>query len=124
MPRGKNGSRQETAKPEWGGYIDIQLSQEQKADFAVWQKEHGLSDMDDILATEIKVGISFDEASSTYLASLTSDLHARANLRCVLTARAGLWEKAVALAFYKHLVILETDWGRYLPRSGRVAEVD
>lgn len=126
MPRGKNanGNGSTRTDTEWGGFIDIQLSTEQKQHFATWEKEHKLSDMDEILAAKIKVGVSFDSETDTYLATLTSDIHARANLRCVLTARAGLWERAVALAIYKHLVVLEGDWGRYMPKNGRVSEVD
>jgi len=120
MPR----KRPTPNKPaEWGGFIELRLTDEERTQFAQFNELFQWTFIDDILADEIKLGISYDTQSETYLATLTSEKHAGTNLRCVLTARANSWEKAVSLALFKHLNLLEGDWGQYKPSTGRGSEV-
>jgi hypothetical protein len=123
MPRAKKSSNPAKDEIVWGGFIDVKLTAEQKAAFAEFEAEFQWTFMDDLLADEIKLSLSYDDNTETYLASMTSVKHAGNGLRCVLTARAGTWERAVMLACYKHFALLEGDWGRYKPGSGTYAEV-
>lgn len=118
MPRAKKAK----AVPEeiqWGGFLDLRLTSDEKAAFEDWAASFDWSIIDDMLADELKLSISFDVGSSTYLASLTSIKHAGANLRCVLTARASTWERSVMLVAYKHFVLLEANWETFTPTNGR-----
>lgn len=122
MPRAKKQSK--PADIQWGGFIDVKLDADDKAEFAnfessVWQWTY----LEDVLADEIKLSLSYDVDTDTYLCSLTSVKHAGNNLRCVLTARANTWERAVMLAIFKHTALLEGDWGRFKPTNGRYSEV-
>lgn len=123
MPRKRSNGRRATTEVEWGGFIDVRLSQADKAAFGEWVRSFDMSMLDDIMAEGIKVGISWDGEGETYLCAFTSETHAGENLRCVLTGRAAVWEQAVALTCFKHLEMLAGDWGRYRPQSGRVAEI-
>ena len=124
MPRAKNTKpKNQASEPIWGGFIDVKLTADDKAKFAEFETEFQWTFLDDILADEVKVSMSYDDNTETYLASLTSVKHAGSGMRCVLTARAGTWEKSVMLALFKHFVLLESDWGRYKPSNQGYAEV-
>lgn len=118
MPRAKGKSKAEPQDISWGGFIDLKLDDDDKAGFAAWNSEFQWTYLDDLLADEMKVSFSYDDNTETYLCSLTSVKHAGNGMRCVLTARANSWELALALACYKHFVMLETDWGRFTPSNG------
>ncbi len=123
MPRAKKAA----AKPadiQWGGFIDLKLNDIEKQQFNAfesvgWQWTY----LEDVLADEIKISLSYDGDTDTYLCSLTSIKHAGNNLRCVLTARADTWERAIMLAVFKHTALLEGDWGRFKPTTGSYSEV-
>lgn len=122
MPRAKKPSK--PAEIQWGGFIDVKLDADDKSAFqtfetSTWQWTY----LEDVLADEIKLSLSYDEDNDTYLATLTSVKHAGPNMRCVLTSRADSWERAVMLAIFKHTELLEGDWGRFRPSSGRASEV-
>jgi hypothetical protein len=124
MPRAKN--KTEVTRPAdipFGGFIDVRLTPEQRAEFTDWCNADQLTFLDDVLGDEIKVGLSYDPDNETYQANLTSVKHAGSGMRVILTARAGTWEKAILLALYKHFVLLEGDWGRFRPSTGRASEV-
>lgn len=124
MPRGKKPTKQKPEDIAWGGFIDLKLSEEDKALFYKWSEEFQWTFLEDVLADEMKVSFSYDENTDTYLCSLTSVKHAGSGMRCVLTARADDWQKAAALALFKHFVLLESDWGRFTPsNNGRRSEV-
>jgi len=124
MPRAKKPTKPTAAEIQWGGFIDLKLTEDDKALFLKWNDEFQWTYLDDVLADEIKVSFSFDDTSDTYLCSLTSVKHAGTGMRCVLTARADSWERSAALALYKHFVLLESDWGRFTPsNNGRKSEI-
>lgn len=126
MPRGKNGAPKISRRKDdvdWGGFIDVRLLAADKDHFKDWVTSFDMVMLDDLLAEGLKLSLSFDAETDTYLACLTSDHHAGPNLRCVLPARAGIWEQAIALVVFKHVEMLGGDWGRYRPASGRVAEI-
>lgn len=124
MPRAKNqNGRKAAAEAEWGGFIDVRLSAADKEHFQQWLPTFDMNMVDDLLADDLKLSLTFDAETDTYLCSLTTEKHAGPGLRCVLPARAGIWERAIALAVFKHVEMLGADWGRYRPSSGRVSEV-
>lgn len=128
MPRAKkdtNGAvdARDNGGVQWGGFIDIRLTPEEKEAFLQWSEPAQWSYLDDLLADEIKLGLTYETETETYLATLTSIKHAGSNLRVVLTSRSGSWERAVMLCLYKHFILLEGDWGRYRVSTNRAAEV-
>jgi len=120
MPRAKGKGKAEPKEIVWGGFVDVKLTDEEKQQFHDWSKDGGQwTYLDDCLADEIKVSFQYDSDTETYLCSLTSVKHAGVGMRVVLTARASTWETSVMLALFKHFILLEGEWGRYLPQSGR-----
>lgn len=127
MPRGKNGSNSTQAPTPrdipFGGFIDLRLDDDERADFEIYVKGFEWNELLEVLADEIKLGISWDGTSDCYLVTFTSTKHGGKNVRYILTARADDWVRAVALVCYKHTRLLEGDWGRFKPATGRASEV-
>ncbi len=123
MPRAKKAAAK-SAEIQWGGFIDVKLDADDKAAFRDFESSNfQWTYLEDVLADEIKLSLSYDGDNDTYLCSLTSIKHAGNNLRCVLTARADTWERAIMLAIFKHAALLEGDWGRFKPATGSYSEV-
>lgn len=124
MPRGKSSNGKGTkVESVWGGFIDLRLNDDERAEFESFAANFQWSELEDCIGDDLKLGLSFDSVTGTYLATFTSDKHAGQNLRCVLTARADDWQRAVVLVIFKHLRLLEGDWGRYKPSTQRGSEV-
>lgn len=108
--QGKKGSpRDKKSDYVWQGFVDIPLSEAQKADFKSWNVE-----ADDILAAVAsvvtdgyKVTLSHDEKHGTYQASLTCLADGDPNRGFTMSGRAGDPLKALAVALYKHLEIAQ-----------------
>jgi hypothetical protein len=123
MPRAKKPA-DNPSEIQWGGFIDIKLDADDKAKFKVFETdEWQWTYLEDVLADEIKLSLSYDSGNDVYLCTLTSVKHGPANMRLVLTSRADSWERAVMLAIFKHTALLEGDWGRFRPSTGRASEV-
>ncbi|HET8671976.1 MAG TPA: hypothetical protein VFM05_15575 [Candidatus Saccharimonadales bacterium] len=133
MPRGKaNGSNasRKSGTPlagrqdNWGGFINVRLSEEDKAAFAVWSADRGgshWSDFAEYLAKGFKFSLSYDPDGDFYLATFTAEGKELigVDLRCCLTARAPEWETAVSLLMFKHEVLAHENWGSYRPAENR-----
>jgi hypothetical protein len=131
MPRGKKpgvGGSSSKGTPlagrqdNWGGFINVRLLDQDKADFAVWQADNAATlwtDLQEYLATGFKLSLSYDADGDFYLATFTAEGREiiGIDLRCCLTARAPEWETAISLLIFKHEVLAQRNWGSYRPAS-------
>lgn len=125
MARKDKGQRPNADNVNWGGFLDIRLTEDQKAAFHLWHRERGediWTEFAEIVATGLKFGLSYDAAGDFYTATFTGFGEQVIGLRdrYCMTARAPQWPTALALLVYKHLVIAEGDWGNYRPTTGRM----
>jgi len=105
---------------EWGGFLNVRLSDEQKAQFEIWCREMG----DDVwelflqaLMQGMKLSIIYDPEADTYTASLTNSPRCSCGVSSmyVLSAFAQNWHTAIALVLFKHYQILGGTWEHYRP---------
>jgi hypothetical protein len=111
---------------EWGGFINVKLDVESKAEFSDWVQGDGAkswSYLCDAVSEGLKYGLSWDPENTCFVATYTGQSVASDEKRYCLTARGSTMESATALLVYKDLIILEKDWGRYRPSNGS-AEVE
>jgi len=107
-------------KMDWGGFLNMRLSSEQKEEFTHWHRELG----DDVwelflqvLAQGMKFSLVYDADNDTYTASLTNSPRNPCGVSSlyVLSAYAQEWQTAVALVLFKHLYVLGGTWENYRP---------
>lgn len=107
---------------EWGGFLDIRISDAEKTAFDNWQVltagDHWLDFVEEI-SRGLKFGLSYDKDNDCYIATFTGYGQELIGLdaRYCMQARAPAWETSVALLMYKHLVIAQQNWGNYRPRT-------
>lgn len=106
---------------QWGGFINIRLSDDNKADFSTWYDENagqaGLL-LDDLLGQGMKVAFSFDAENSCYICTFTGKLLASSGDRFCMTTRAGRLEEVIALACWKHFSLAKGDYDNFRPKTG------
>lgn len=102
---------------KWGGFLNIRLTDDDVDDFHEWfqhaQAEVGWSLLHEALTAGLKLSVTFDVGNSTFIATLTGDLLGWGDRRAV-TSRAPLWAKAVLLAVWKHAVLSDGDYSKYV----------
>ena len=113
---------------EWGGFVPLNLVEEDKEEFADWWADNPgevRTQLDDALAAGLKFTVSFDGGNSCYIASLTGrpDSVGMRAFTCCLSARSGTFDEAVALLIYKHSALLQGDWWELVnqPKGNRSA---
>lgn len=109
---------------EWGGFINVRLTDDDKTSFGKWSIEHELtfwSDFQDYVSRGFKFGLSYNAEEDFYLATFTAGGKALIGIdaRCCLTARAPAWEDAVMLLLFKHEVLAHGNWGTYRVKEMR-----
>jgi len=133
MPRKSNKPENENAagkvkqplsvpdKAEWGGFINIRLSDEQKEDFFSWYAENPVGAgamLDDLLGAGAKVTLAFDAQNGCFIASVTGALLTDSpGVRFVSTSRASTMTEVIALTVWKHFLLVRGDYGNYRPRD-------
>lgn len=102
-------------KPEWKGYLRVNLTAEQDAHFDVWKvSQHvQLSDLDILLNNGFKFSLSWDVFHNGVSANLTANDVRLSWAGYVLTAWDTNVEDAILLLFYKHYIICEEDWEHF-----------
>lgn len=93
---------------EWGGFINIKLSEEQKEAFHAWHAGAGNEPaliLDELLGAGMKVTLAYDRENECYICSYTGKLATFSSERFVTTTRAGTMSEVIALAVYKHAYI-------------------
>lgn len=134
MPRGKKSQdsnspskslqpRAVPASADWGGYINIRLTDEEKDDARSWIAEHQteiFKYLTDDTWEGLKFSLSADVENQSFVATYTGAGWVGSKLRCALSARAGTWFEALGLLVYKHHVLASGDWGQYKTNGEKV----
>lgn len=118
----RRGRYSTTDASEWGGFINVNLSQQAKESFQSWwdtEADTFMRDADDLMGEGMKVSSSYDYENECYIVSFTGRPDAAMDFRCVMTTRASTWAEAMALAVYKHNVICKASWVDFLPNAQR-----
>lgn len=130
MPRGKNGKPVEgglversahgplwvATDADWGGYVNIRLSDDAVAEFELWS---GAPECDwwgmycELVAEGARVTCVSDPANDCYIMSATTCGWHGGTSRWTLQARAESVQRAAALLVYKHYIVAEGDWGKW-----------
>lgn len=133
MPRGKKQPEVEPSAPktaryaprepgevEWGGFVNVRMSEEDKAKYHAWVTGEG-SDfwvrLEDYLSQGMKYGLSWDGENDCFIATFTGCGVSSSASRYCLTARSDRFEDATALLVFKHAVMANEDWGTYNPNK-------
>lgn len=106
---------------KWGGFINIKLDDEQKADFYSWLEAnaaHFSAAFDDMLGDGLKASFSFDAEHECYICSIQGALvGSDPEQRYVSTSRAGSLSEVIALSVWKHVELTQGDYGNYKPKD-------
>jgi len=105
----------------WGGFINIRLDDEQRADFFGWLEAntaHFPAMFDDMLGEGVKVTFAYDGEHEAYICTVTGGLVGSSPTnRYASTSRAGTLNEVIALTVWKHFVLCEGDYGNYSPKN-------
>jgi hypothetical protein len=110
---------------EWGGYINVTVSEAERARFYEWYAvENGsvLRWSEELLAEGLKMSVAYVYTDSCFLVSLTGDLLVGSGLRWCVTSRAPALVEALCLAAWKHFVLCGGEYGDIYAVSGRKAD--
>lgn len=106
----------------WGGFINIRLEDEQKAQFFAWEEEnneHVSSYFDEMLGAGLKASFSFDATNECYILAVTGALMGSTpQSRFCSSSRAASLRQVMALTVWKHVVLAKGDYGNYRPKGG------
>lgn len=106
----------------WGGFINIRLEDEQKAEFFAWYEENKPNVapyFEEMLGAGIKASISYDADHECYVMALTGALMGSTpGSRFCSSSRAASLSEVTALSVWKHVVLARGDYGNYRPKGG------
>jgi hypothetical protein len=113
-----------TPKVEWKGYLRVNLTPEQDANFDKWFPTQSiqLADVGILANNGYKFSIAWDDFHDGVVASLYASSPKLSWPGWTLTAWAPSVEEALSLLFYKHYIVCEEDWERFtdvVERTGR-----
>lgn len=114
-----------TKDAQWGGFVNIRLTEEDKTDFRTWQRSDRQPTgdlLDGCLRDGLQVSFSYDSENWCYIVTLTGCGWTGSGLRCAMTTRGDSFSDALDLALYKHLELANEDWGQY-KSSGWKSEI-
>jgi len=120
-PELDNLSYTTTDDAEWGGFINIRLSDEQKAAYHLWatQSDGEVPNLfNDLLGWGMRVGFSYDRENECFICTLTGRLCQSSESRFVMTTRAGTFNEVLCLAMWKHYILARGDYDSFMPRKG------
>lgn len=106
----------------WGGFINIRIDEAQKAEFHLWceaNPDEGWRILTDVLGQGMKVTLAYDNENECYILSFLGALVEGSTERYCVTSRTGTLGDVIALAGWKHEVLVA---GRYgdLRSTGRM----
>lgn len=106
----------------WGGFINIRLDDNQKAEFLSWhEKNYEVINalFIDMLGSGLKATLSFDAEHDCFICAIQGALVAEAGSdRFVSTSRASTLIEVISLTVWKHTVLARGNYGLYRPKSG------
>jgi len=108
-------SKKKSVKVEFKGYLRVNLTDEQDADFDLWSpsQEVKLSDLDILLNNGYKFSLFWDEFHEGVSCGLMANSPKLAWSGWILSAWSDNVEDAIKLLFYKHYIICEEDWEHF-----------
>lgn len=107
----------------WGGFINVRVDQEQKEEFEAWcsvNPDQGWVILTDVLNEGMKVGFAYDAENECYIITFTGALVYNSTERYCVTSRAGTIGETIALAGWKHAVLIAGNYGD-LRANGRLS---
>lgn len=108
-------------KADWGGFINIRLTDEHKAAFEAWlpeNKNNVVPALEDLAARGMKIAFSYDAENEATVVTFTGNLTSGKPDRWCVTTRAGSLAECLALAVWKHYVVAGEVYDDYLPKTG------
>lgn len=106
----------------WGGFINIRLGEEQKAEFYLWLEAnvaHYFALFTDMLGAGLKSTVSYDHAHGAFILALTGALMGSdPSSRFCSSSRAASLDEVIALTVWKHYELARGDYGNYRPKDG------
>ena len=112
-----------TAKPavevngsQWTRFVEIPLGSFTKADvsdrYGTWEDFE--LELGSLVKSGYRVAVSYTEANHSFVASVTCRADGDPNQGCTFTAFAGDWFTALQVACFKHFVVAEGVWSRFI----------
>jgi len=104
----------------WGGFVNIKLSELQKAEFKSWYEEtpgEAILVLRDFLNEGGKLSVTFDREHDSFVVTYTGALMGNSGDRFAASARSGVLDEALALMAWKHDKLAEGDYGNWRPFS-------
>ena len=108
----------------WGGFINVKLDDEQKERFVLWRDSspsEGFVLFNSIVDEGMRCTLTYDGTNESYTCSFTGKLVSNSNERYCVTSRAGTMYDVMALAAWKHSILLEGSYDN-LYSNGRQAD--
>lgn len=105
---------------QFNGFVNCELDKETKELAKAWIKSQ--KDFDSIMERLLdgyKLSISQDLYNDCYQASLTCTAEDNPNTGWCLVGRGPSYLAAIGMVAYKHLIVLEGQWGESEKRGGR-----
>lgn len=109
------------AKADWGGFINIRLTDEHRAMFEAWlldNKAQVLPALEELAAAGMKIAFAYDAENECTVVTFTGALVSGKRDRWCMTSRAGSLSEALSLACWKHYVLVDQNYDDYLPKTG------
>lgn len=118
----KQGS---TSKPkvEFKGYLNVNLTVEQDKQFDEWfpLQNIQISDIGILCNNGYKFALCWDNFHNGVVASLYANEPKQERAGWILTAWAESAEVAIGMLFYKHYVVCEEEWERFMYSPERMS---
>jgi len=107
-----------TADAAWGGFINIRLSELQKAEFKLWYEtsaSEAVLILRDFLNEGGKLSITFDREHDSFVVTYTGALMGNSRDRFAASSRAGILDEAMAIMAWKHGLLAQGDYSNWRP---------
>jgi len=102
----------------WGGFVNIKLSELQKAEFKLWYEtradEAGIL-LRNFLNAGGKLSIIFDREHDSFVVTYTGALMGNSADRFAVSSRSSDLNEALAIMAWKHDYLAEGDYGNWRP---------
>lgn len=109
--------RGNSSNPEWGGFCNIRMSEDDKETFKSWYREN--LDMlivwsSQLLLDGMKITYTYDATNDCFLCTFTGMAYGETEFMVAMSSRAGTPDEALALNLYKHGVKADGDWQKFM----------
>lgn len=121
-PRSRAYNGKYNSSTEWHGFVNIALTDADKARAAAWYTDVSNVDraVDAALRQGYRITLKMEGSQTTYSAFMTPADSGHENAGWGLSERAGDWWRALCRLMFIHAICLETDWSA---NKGDVADV-